>query len=125
MILMIGVGSNSPDKQQRMVDALAFLRESLKEFRCSSVYSTPALNGVDADYLNAVACGSCELTQEQAVAMLKDYERQCGRTKGDECVVIDLDLVMADGDVLRPRDMEREYFMRGYRELTGACGQVQ
>lgn len=30
--------------------------------------------------------------------------------KGDKFVVIDLDLVIADGEVLRPRDMQHEYF---------------
>lgn len=118
MILMIGVGSNAPDKKHRMEQAIDFLRSSLEDFRCSSVYSTPALNGVDADYLNAVACGSCALSVEQAVAVLKDYERKCGRKKGDKFVVIDMDLVIADGEVLRPRDMQHEYFLRGYNELT-------
>lgn len=117
MIVMIGVGSNSPDKSHQMELALEFLRSSLGNFRCSSVYSTPALNGVDADYLNAVASGSCDMTIDEVVSILKEYECRCGRKKGDKSVLIDLDLVIADGTVLRPRDMDREYFRLGYREL--------
>lgn len=119
MILMIGVGSNSPDKTHQMELALEFLRSSLDNFRCSSVYSTPALNGVDADYLNAVASGSCDMTVDEVVSIFKDYECRCGRRKSDKSVIIDLDLVVADGNVLRPRDMDREYFRLGYRELIG------
>ena len=119
MIIMIGVGSNSPDKSHQMKLALEFLRSSLDDFHCSTVYSTPALNGVDDDYLNAVACGGCGMTVDEVISMLKDYEIRCGRKKGDKSVIIDLDLVVADGKVLRPHDMAREYFRLGYRELIG------
>lgn len=119
MILMIGVGSNSPDKSHQMQQAIEFLRSSLDDFRCSTVYSTPALNGMDADYLNAVACGKCNMAIDEAVSMLKAYECRCGRKKDDKSVIIDLDLVVADDKVLRPRDMNREYFRIGYCELIG------
>ena len=48
------------------------------------------------------------------------YELNAGRDesarrRGD--VPIDIDLMIWNGIVLRPRDMEREYFLRGFREL--------
>lgn len=121
MKFVIGVGSNSADKKQRMDAAIEYLASWLDEFECSSVYSTRAFNGIDADYLNAVVCGCCCLPVEEVVSRLKEYESASGRNHSEKNVVIDLDLVLVDDYVLRPRDMEREYFLLGYRELMGNC----
>lgn len=119
MILVIGVGSNSPDKEQRMAQAIELLDDFLSSMQCSSIYSTRAINGVDADYLNSVVMGNSDLPVDDVVLHLKELERRCGRVPGSEYVSLDLDLVVADGEVLRPKDMERGYFQRGYRELMG------
>lgn len=120
MRVVIGVGSNSPDKNRRIEDAMNFLASLLVGFEGSSVYSTPALNGLEDDYLNAVVSGDTELLLDELARRLKEFERECGRRGDDEYVAVDLDIVIADGTVLRPRDMAREYFQRGYRELMGS-----
>lgn len=120
MKLVIGVGSNSLDKERCMAQAIGLLEKMLTGMKCSAIYSTKALNGVDADYLNAVVIGDCEMQVDEAVLHLKTLEKECGRVPGQSRVSMDLDLVMADGKVLRPKDMEREYFQRGYRELMGS-----
>lgn len=54
------------------------------------------------------------------VKFLKDWESLQGRTRvsSEEGVVpIDLDLVIFDSRILRPKDFERHYFNKGYREL--------
>lgn len=125
MKVFIGVGSNDEHKQWHVDCAMKFLSALLDEFRSSSYYTTPAINGLDADYLNAVVHGCTPLSAEELVMELKRYEQRSGRVKGHAQgapVIIDLDLVIADQQVLRPNDMSRDYFLRGYEELLdGNC----
>ncbi len=126
MKVYIGVGSNVADKAERMQLALKFLSGILLEFRCCAPYATHPLCGTGPDYLNAVACGNTDASVDDFVTVLKTYERKCGRTHSShgKRVEIDLDLVMADDKILRPDDMEREYFRTGYRTLTSGNDQA-
>lgn len=118
----VSVGSNIPDAAVCVADALRFLDNLLDGCRCSDVYRTPPMGGKPvADYTNAVACGESTLDPERMTAVLKEYERDCGRTREDSrrgVVVIDLDLVTADGQVLRPRDYEARHFRIGFGQLN-------
>ena len=54
------------------------------------------------------------------IKMLKKWEADHGRTMEDTLsgvIKIDLDLVIWNEHILRPKDFERHYFNRGYREL--------
>ena len=53
----ISIGSNHSLKDRFVAAASAELSKVLGEYLQSEPYTTPALNGVDADYLNAVATG--------------------------------------------------------------------
>ena len=64
--------------------------------------------------------GLSTLSQDDLVARLKKWEADHGRTqmKTFEGVIpIDIDLVIWDSRILRPRDFERHYFNVGYRQL--------
>jgi 7,8-dihydro-6-hydroxymethylpterin-pyrophosphokinase len=57
---------------------------------------------------------------DTVVKFLKDWEAECGRTQVDTLegiIPIDLDLVIWDEHIKRPKDFERHYFNLGYREL--------
>lgn len=82
---------------------------------------TPSVSNNDASvYYNAVACCqvdgdcSCDVLQDH----LKHYEISAGRVRGAKNVLIDLDLVVFDGKIVRPVDFSRNYFSIGYRELN-------
>lgn len=116
----LGIGSNAPDRRLQMDKAYAWLCSRFKNVERSEVYSTPALNGVDADYCNMVARITADIDTDELISLTKHYETGCGRTheKGaGQSVVIDIDVVMANDTVLRPADFEREYFRRGYLQL--------
>lgn len=86
----------------------------------SSIYESDAINGKDAPYLNAVIHGLSPVNNTALVKFLKDWEMQEGRRQDDVAngeVSIDLDLVIFDSRILRPKDFERHYFNIGYREL--------
>lgn len=116
-VIAISLGSNSSDKYTCVATALEWLRETFQEVRSSSMYNTAPISGAGDDYCNAVAVCQCEsrFTPEVVNGMLKEYERTHGRTS--HTVTIDLDLVMYDDDILRPKDFQREYFQRGFKEL--------
>ncbi|MBQ1185329.1 MAG: 2-amino-4-hydroxy-6-hydroxymethyldihydropteridine diphosphokinase [Muribaculaceae bacterium] len=116
----IGLGSNTPDATKQMSDAIDWLMTQLDEVASSDVYSTPPLSGIGPDYLNAVATGLTAMSNDQLNLLLKDYERQAGRTPQSKIsgqVPIDLDIVVWDGTVMREKDFSYDFFQRGYRQV--------
>ncbi|MDE6416165.1 MAG: 2-amino-4-hydroxy-6-hydroxymethyldihydropteridine diphosphokinase [Duncaniella sp.] len=117
----IGLGSNTPDREEQINNALGFLDKLLADVRRSSVYESPAFNGVDDPYLNAVVHGHTHLEPEKLIDKLKEYEADHGRANKESeptgNVTIDLDVVIYNYRILRQEDFQRHYFNRGYREL--------
>lgn len=119
--VFVGLGSNSVDKYRQIENAIDFLRQNLDEVEVSSIYETDALNGIDRPYVNSVVTGLTRLDESCLVDCLKKWERESGRCQarneaGD--IPIDMDLVVRGESVLRQKHFEREYFMKGYRELA-------
>ncbi len=110
----ISIGSNHSLKDRFVAAASAELSKVLGEYLQSEPYTTPALNGVDADFF----CGSAAALSE----VCKGIENSLGRTRcrregAAHVVEIDLDPVAYGGEVLRPADFSREYFKRGFNQL--------
>ena len=113
----ISIGSNTPNGAVNIENAFEFIKKNFENVACSQIYSTPSVTiGDNSIYFNAVArCLSDDI--DDINQELKSYEINCGRVKGSKNVVIDLDVVVADNEVLRPRDFDREYFKIGYFQL--------
>lgn len=113
----ISIGSNLSNGAEHIENAFGFLRDNYENVVCSTIYSTPSISiGDDSIYFNAVA--SCEVDGVESTNIdLKAYESRCGRIRGMKDVVIDMDIVIADGQILRPRDYDREYFQIGYNQI--------
>lgn len=119
--VVLSIGSNSADREARMTNCIAWLRDNATLTKLSSVYNSPASNGKDPDYLNAVAEIATALTHPELNNLLKDYERQCGRTpqsKSLGSIPIDIDIVMWNGNVLRQKDFAQYYFAKGWNEIN-------
>lgn len=119
--VVISLGSNTPDSNGRMMQAMMWLEENLISFKCSAIYSTPPLSGVGSDYLNAVAVGEIKCEQNEFNLMLKDYEKFSGRTpeaKKTGVVPIDLDIVIFNDQIVRPKDYSYDFFQIGYRQIV-------
>lgn len=117
----VSLGSNTPDKEERISKAMATLQAACADVKCSDVYSTPCFRGVGDDYLNAVISLTTEMSLQDLEAYFKDLEREAGRIHDDahkNIVALDIDVVVWDGGVVRPKDFERKYFARGYRLLA-------
>lgn len=114
----IGLGSNTPDREAQIKDAIDHICDYLSRASVSTVYESPAINGKDAPYLNAVIHGLSPVGSPALISFLKEWERDKGCTESAPGEVpIDLDLVIFNSRILRPKDFERHYFNRGYREL--------
>lgn len=116
----IGLGSNCDDRENQIKKAIAHLELLLTDTKVSSVYESPAFNGKDKPYLNAVVHGFTTLPPEKLINELKTWEESQGRnneTRAAGIVPIDLDLVIYNYRILRQEDFERHYFNKGYREL--------
>lgn len=116
-IVYISIGSNISSGETQINQAFNFLREISSGIVKSEIYSTPSVCcGDDSIYFNAVA--KCEIGDITTVnQILKSYEVKAGRIKGSKDVVIDLDIVIADDEIIRTKDFNQEYFQIGYRQI--------
>lgn len=122
--IIISIGSNTAEKHRNVEAAIQWLSGWTVPRKQSSVYeSQPEGNcagKVRYTYANAVFCALTSHSREEIEAKLKKYEADCGRTpqmKAFGIVPIDLDLVVFDNHMLRPNEMDRNYFRRGYDEI--------
>ncbi len=116
----IGLGSNTEDREFQITQAIEHLCGYFHRCAVSSVYESEAFNGVDKPYYNAVLHGYTNHSYDDVIKFLKAWEEECGRTQLQNMegnIVIDLDLVIWDSRIKRPRNFERHYFNKGYREL--------
>lgn len=119
--IVICIGSNSHDREWQMEHAIEWLRKQLSSTRISSIYNTQAENRRDPDYLNAVLEGHCKTDFETISKEVKEYETVCGRTPTSKLqgnIPMDLDIIMWNGEIMRPDDYKKTYFQIGWQELN-------
>lgn len=117
---VLSIGSNAVDKAERLAFGFDELRSRLVVVARSEAYVTPALNGRDADYLNAVAVVQADIDFDSLNVLLKQIETLGGRTpqsKMSGVIPLDLDIVIAHGNVVRPGDFDRQYFQIGWNQI--------
>ncbi len=124
---IISIGSNSVDSQTQMEFAVRHIKSKFANVVSSTIYETKALNGIDADYKNAVVVADTENTFEVAEKFLKQWEVLCGRTPASKVqgvIPIDLDIVVWNNEIVREKDYSCAYFSQGYNQLI-ALGEIQ
>lgn len=112
-----GLGSNSTDREQRMNECIAWLRDNMQSFQVSSIYETAALNGLSDPYFNAVAYGESDYSHEDMNVVLKEYEILAGRRQNDVNIIIDIDIVIYNNEIVRGVDFRQSYFQIGWNQL--------
>lgn len=118
--VVLGLGSNVCDAPRQIAEAVEALEAVLSQIQVSHIYITQPVGGVGDAYHNAVVIAKSALVTDQLCAWCKRYERQAGRTDESRAcgdVPIDIDVVMADNRVLRPKDFSQQYFRIGYDAL--------
>lgn len=118
--MIVSLGSNTPDRSERMAGALRWLRQTCGVEYASEVYNTRAHSGCAPDYLNQVVVVRSATSPADFQALCKDYERAQGRTPEQKCrgcVCVDLDVMWSDGQWLRPDEKELPYFVQGFAQV--------
>lgn len=86
----------------------------------SFTHSKDATGRTDTVYTNAVLRIEWEGTTEELIVLTKGIEAKMDRDRTlPSEVTLDLDVVVRDKEVLRPKDYGRAYFSRGYEEIGG------
>jgi 2-amino-4-hydroxy-6-hydroxymethyldihydropteridine diphosphokinase len=120
--LIVSLGSNTPEGESNMRMAQLHIESLADTARFSPIYETePVGQHRHARYKNCVAIVESTIPAEMWMVDFKQLERSAGRNeetrlRGD--VPLDLDIVVSDGEVLRPKDFEQDYFKKGL-ELIG------
>ncbi|MDE6811550.1 MAG: 2-amino-4-hydroxy-6-hydroxymethyldihydropteridine diphosphokinase [Muribaculaceae bacterium] len=120
MKYVISLGSNCGFREQHLLHALNSLAELSDSIYSSTHYESPALGGSAPHYLNAVAEIETSLGVEDLNRILKSLEVSEGRdelARAEGKVPLDADIVIADGEIIRPKDFSQFFFKRGYEEL--------
>lgn len=121
---VLSIGSNLEPREQRIKGvevALEWLRTKLMNVKASSVYETPEVHGIGTPYFNSVLAGDTPLELEELNEMLKEYELSHGRdaeSRVRKIVPIDIDIVICDDRIIRPRDYAQDFFKIGYYEIS-------
>lgn len=117
---VLSLGSNIGDREENVNDTITLLSSLFPGLESSGIYETPEIHGVGASYMNAVV--RCRIAQDYDgfCSLAKEIERHRGRNEETRMrgeVPIDIDVVIWDGEVMRPADYAREFFQIGYRTL--------
>lgn len=117
---VLSLGSNSSDRYEKMDMTIERLNSLLNIEAASSVYETLPWGGGDKLYINCVMAGTTAMDKENLIEMTKKWEKQCGRdeeAKKHGIVPVDIDIVIWNDAVLRPKELSRDYFITGYRQI--------
>lgn len=117
---ILSIGSNMGDRHSNLRNAIQWLQSISDTIRCSDIYEMPAINGRDNAYLNAVLEIGSSHDLSHLTSLIKEYEARCGRTplsKQSGQISIDIDIIIWNGHMVRPREFSFEFFSKGYHQL--------
>ena len=124
----VGLGSNV-DRETRLRQAVAELRERFGELELSPVYNSAAVGFDGYDFLNLVAGFDTELEVKRVAASFREIENQLGRDGSLPKFAsrsIDLDILAYDDLILdlpgiripRPEILENAFVLRPLQDLA-------
>ncbi|MDE6696403.1 MAG: 2-amino-4-hydroxy-6-hydroxymethyldihydropteridine diphosphokinase [Muribaculaceae bacterium] len=118
--VVFSIGSNCGDRLSNVQIGINWLSTIVYDFKSSHIYATPDCHGGYREYMNAVVKGITTLSPEHIEKISKEFEiangRDCiARAAGD--VPLDIDLVIYEDVILRPKDYAREFFKIGYESI--------
>lgn len=118
-LYIVTLGSNTPDKEERVADAIEWLASILTVEAKTRVYSSPdAYHTGRPPYANAIVIGESATDASHLDQLFKEYEMKQGRDRQTTAVPIDIDIVACDSLILRPRDYTAPYFLKGLSYLS-------
>lgn len=118
---VLSLGANCGNREGAVRDAMDWLREMLYDFKASEIYETLPVGHAGNNYINGVVSGVSSLDAAQLDCLCKLYEKERGRDEESRrmnLVPVDIDIVIANGHILRPKDFRCGFFQKGYLSIT-------
>lgn len=116
-IYYLSIGTDHSESEH-LATLRRLITETWPEGEMCDFYSTPDATGKTSKiYANTVLRIESPITATELSTVAKSLEARMGRTKGSTDVPLDIDIVVQDGNILRPKDYGQEYFRRGYELL--------
>lgn len=121
MEVVLGLGSNYGERRKNIISIISWLEGILLNMKKSRIYETPCALKSGRPYMNAVVLGDYTGTIVDLNQILKEKEIEFGRddegrSRGD--VPIDIDIVIANGDIIKEWDYRQKFFQIGYQEIN-------
>lgn len=117
---IIGLGSNF-GKKENMAKAKAMLAERFPGVRFGQTIETePEGMENDMTFFNSIAEISTDMEEPELKSALKHIEALVGRTADEKkkgIIRIDIDLIACGGNILKQKDLDREYMKYLVRTL--------
>ena len=117
---LLCLGSNF-DRLAKMDSAREALKVHFPDIRFSKEMETEAIGEKFlSPFSNQVASFETTLSSEEVRHILKEIEHNHGRSPEDKAqgiVKLDIDLLMVDDRVLKPKDLEKDFVLEGMRQL--------
>lgn len=118
--VVMSLGSNEHPRCGRIMEAISAMRVLLSHCKVSGIYETPEIHGCGDPYMNAVLSGRTSMDRTDLERFSKQYEVEAGRdalARKEGRVPIDVDIVIWDGTVVRPKDYAQSFFKIGFTAL--------
>ncbi len=109
------------DGRDRVGVAISVVRSRFDDVVASDIYSTKSVSrGDDSTYYNAVVRFVSDYSAEELNEWCKMMEKNMGRSHdiGGHEVAMDIDAVIMNDEILRPKDCSRDYFRIGLRQIN-------
>lgn len=131
-VVYLGLGSNMGNRRGNLAAAAEILQNYLSDIKSSSIYQTRPWGRTDQpDFLNMCLKSQTDLTPQRLMRILKNTEKQLGRTNGVKWGPrpIDIDLLFY-GDLIiknkqlevpHPRLHERAFVLVPLAEIAPGC----
>jgi 7,8-dihydro-6-hydroxymethylpterin-pyrophosphokinase len=120
--ILVALGSNVPQGVNILSDAISKIKRMAYDAKFSSIYDTEP-EGVHkhSRYKNCIGEISTNLEYDELKKRFKDMEILAGRKpemKIQGIVPLDIDIVIWNQEVIRPKDLAMEYIKQGLTELS-------
>lgn len=121
--ILISISSNTPDREQKIHEAIEEMRALLPDIQTAPPYTSPSFSGRGPEYMTVAAIAHTDLPIDRLHTFTKAFEWQIGRSPQDSEtgeIPVDIDIVGFNDTILKPRDMAHAPFAEAIAALQQA-----
>lgn len=121
--VILSLGSNVKEGDSLLHEAKTIAETWFADVTCTSILENPAIDFIISPtmYHNMLMKVNTSLSKEEVKSLTKRMESLLGDTKNLRdmgVVTMDVDMIYYDNILLKPKDIERDYYLKLNRELA-------